>query len=99
MDHGFAGFNEGGKVEHAVEGVTLIAGSDEKVFKRFPIRELPLHEFHSRWKQVAASVAQIIEHNRGMPFRDKEPGDGTTYVPRTSGNQYLHKKAVLSYAL
>jgi hypothetical protein len=92
MNHRFAGFNESGKVEHAVEGLSLVAGGDEKVFKSAPISQFPLHEFHSRRQQIAPSVAQIIEHYRGMSLCGKQPGDGTTYIPGTPGYQYLHKK-------
>jgi hypothetical protein len=93
MDHGFAGFNESGKVEYAVEGVILVTGVDEKVFKSLPICQFPLHEFHSRGKQIASTVAQIIEHNGGVSLFGKQSRDGTTYVPGATRNQYLHKKS------
>jgi hypothetical protein len=99
MDHRFAGFDESGKVEDAVEGLILVAGGDEKVFNGVPIRQFPLDEFHPRGKQIAPSVAQVIEHHRGVSLGGKQAGDGTTYIPGTPGYEYLHKKAILSYAL
>jgi hypothetical protein len=99
MDHRLAGFNEGGKMEDAVEGFSLVFGSYEKVFKRRPISQLPCYKLNSGGQQVAPSVAQIVVNNCGVSVCSKEAPHCTTYVPRASCYQNLHKKTFLSCAL
>jgi hypothetical protein len=99
MDHGLAGLDEGGKVEDAVEGLTVFFGCDEKAFKGSAISKFTLDEIHSRWQQIAPAVAQIVINNGLMSALGQQTGDCTTYVPRTASNQYLHKKNVLSRTL
>jgi len=95
VDHGLAGLNEGGKVEDAVEGFALAFGGDEKVFKQGPVSQIALDEIDACWEQVAAAVAEVIENHCLMSAFGKQSRDGTTYIPGPSGDQYLHKKAVL----
>ena len=37
LDHGFAGFDESGEVEHPVEGTALILSGNKKIFNRRPV--------------------------------------------------------------
>ena len=45
MDHGFAGLNEGGKVEDAVEGFSLCFGGGKDFFKPGAVCQLTFDEF------------------------------------------------------
>jgi hypothetical protein len=89
--HGLAGFNEGGKVEYAVEGLAMCFSRDEKVFKRGPVSQLTLNKFHRRREKIASSVTQIIERHCPMSCFDKQFRNGNTNVPSAAGYQYLHK--------
>jgi hypothetical protein len=61
LHHGLAGFNERGKMEDAVEGLSMFLGGDEKVFKRSPVGHLTPHKIHPCRQKVASAVTQIVE--------------------------------------
>jgi hypothetical protein len=83
-------------VEHAVEGLALLFGVDEKLFKSPPVRKLAFHKFHALRNQFPPAVAQVIENNWFVPALGKKAGNSPTYVPRPSCDQYVHKSTVLS---
>ena len=59
----------------------------------------PLTELDTWREQVEPTVTQIIYNNSACGPGQPEAGNGTPYIPRTAGNQYLHKNTVLSGAL
>jgi len=93
--HGLPGFNQGGKVKHGVEGLSLVFGGDEKVFNRGPLCQLPLHKFHPCRQQIASSVTQVVINHHPVFRFGKKSRYCTTYVPRPACNQYLHKNTPL----
>ena len=90
-DHGLAGLNEGCKVEDAVEGITVVFRCREKVFNYGSVRQLTFNKIHAFGQEVAPSVAQVVESNHRVPQFGKKSRDGTTNIPRTTSNQYLHE--------
>jgi hypothetical protein len=97
--HGLAGLDEGGKVENTVKRLALLSGGDKKVLQQGSVREIAFDEIHPWGKIFPPAMAQVIENSGFMTLRYKEPRNGTTYIPGTSGNHYLHKNTVLSIAL
>jgi hypothetical protein len=63
MEHGLAGLDEGGKVEDAVEGISLGFCGGEDVIKPGPILQLSLDKLHSWGQKVAAAMAKIIKND------------------------------------
>jgi hypothetical protein len=92
MDHGFAGLDEGGKVEDAVEGLSESFGGSEKVFKSGPVCQLSLDKFHARGQKIAPAVAQVVKNDGLMAIFGQQLRHCSTNVPRAACNQYLHKK-------
>jgi hypothetical protein len=78
-------------VEDSVEGLALLAGGDEKVFKSRPVGQLPFDKFHPFRQKIAPAMAQVVKDNSSMSQFDKQAGHCTTYVPRAACDQYLHK--------
>jgi hypothetical protein len=95
MEHGLAGLDEGGKVENAVKGFSLVFGRGEDIFKPGPVCQLTLDEFHSSREKVAPAMAQVVKNDDLGPIFGQQSRDCTTDVPRTSCYQYLHKKRSL----
>jgi hypothetical protein len=96
MEHGLACLNESGKVENAVEGLSLLLRRGENMLKRRPVCQLSLDEFHARRQQVAAAMAKVVKNNGLMAIFRQQASDSTTYIPRTTCYQDLHKKAIPS---
>ena len=71
--HGLAGFNERGEVEDAVEGLALLLGGDEKVFKRGTVSQLPLNKFHPCRQKIAPPVAQVVKNDGWCPVSASSP--------------------------
>jgi hypothetical protein len=69
--HGLAGFNEGGKVEHAVEGLALGLGGFEKAFKHGPVRQLSFDKCHPCRQQIAPAVTQVVKNDCLVPLFDE----------------------------
>jgi hypothetical protein len=70
--HGFAGFDEGGEVEDAVEGRAGISGCVEKVFNRGPICDFTFHELYVARNELAPAVTQVVENDSLMPLSGEE---------------------------
>jgi hypothetical protein len=83
-------------VENRIKRIMISAGGRENLLEMGTVGQLSLNQFHARRQQVAASVAQVVVDHGFMSILDQECRDGTSYVPRTAGNQYPHKKTVLS---
>jgi hypothetical protein len=99
VQHGLAGFDQGGKMKHAVKRLAEESGGREKAFKRGPVFEFPLHEFDARGKQIDPPVAEVVEnHDMVAPIHQKSR-NSTSDVACPSGNQNLHKKIALSRAV
>jgi hypothetical protein len=95
IEHRFAGFDEGGKVKNAVEGLSLLLGGDENAVKRRPVCQLSLDELHARRQQVTVAMAEVVKNDGLMPIFRQQASDSTTYIPRTTCYQDLHKKPFL----
>src|SRR5208282_6391382 len=94
--HRLACLNERGEVENRVKSVVSVAGGQEDLLEAGTVAQLAFEQFHARRQQVAASVAQVVVNNGFVSIFCQASRNGTTYVPRTAGNQDLHKKTVLS---
>jgi hypothetical protein len=92
MDHRFAGFNEGGKVEHGVKRLVTSGSRGKDGFEGRTVSQLAQDELDPGRKQVAPAMTQIIKNDWFMPVSGKHIGNGTTYVPCASGYQDFHKK-------
>ena len=90
--HRLAGFNEGGKVEDAVERSSHIVGCDKEVFKREPVSDFALHKLDTWGEQVAPAMAQIVKNHRLVSLFGKQSRNCPANVSGAAGNQYLHKK-------
>jgi hypothetical protein len=86
-------------VENAVKWLALVLCGNENLFQPGTICELAFDEFRAGGEQIAPAVLQVIENGGFVTLGDEETGNGTTYIPGTSGNYYLHKNTVLSIAL
>jgi hypothetical protein len=58
--HGFAGFDEGGEVEHAVKGNVCIGSLAKKTFDSGAIGDIGFNKFDAMRDEVAAGVAEVI---------------------------------------
>ncbi len=94
MEHGLAGFDEGGKVENAVKGPSLLLSRGKNVLKRRPVCQLSLNELHAHRQQVAVAMAKVVKNDGLMPIRNQQASNSTTYIPRTACYQNLHMEAV-----
>jgi hypothetical protein len=91
MKHGFAGFNERGKVQDAVEGASLGLGGGENLFKGGPVCQLTLNEINAGGQKVAPAMAQIVKNHGLVPIFNQQASDITTYVPRTASYEDFHE--------
>jgi hypothetical protein len=92
LDHGLAGFNEGGEVEDTIEGASRIVSGDEEIFEGEPVSEFALNKLDSYREQIAPAVAQVVKNEGLMSLFGKKSRNGCTNVPSTTSNQYPHKK-------
>lgn len=79
-------------MQHPVERLALLARRNEKVFKESPIRQFSFHKIHPGREQVAATVAEIVEHYGLVAPGGEESGHGSTDIPGPASNQNFHKK-------
>jgi hypothetical protein len=91
MDHGFAGLDESGEMENAVEGMALGLCLQENVFNQRPVGQIPYDEFHSRRQQIATAMAEVVEDDGLVTVLGQETGDSTTYVPGATCYQHFHE--------
>ena len=63
MEHGLAGLDEGGKVEDAVEGLSLGFGGGENLLQSGPVCQFSLDELHAGGQKVAPAMAEIVKNN------------------------------------
>jgi hypothetical protein len=91
-DHGFAGLNEGGKVKHTVERLSLAFGHDEKFFKGDTVGELSPDKLNPWREQFEPAVAQVVESNGFVALCHEESGDSSADIAGTTSNQYFHEK-------
>lgn len=94
--HRLAGLNECGEVDNTIKWLLIISGGEENLLEVGTVAQLALNQFHAGRQQVAATVAQVVVNNGFMSIANQKCRDGTSYVPCTAGNQYPHKKTVLS---
>ena len=90
--HGLSGFNEGGKVEDAVERRSHIVGCDKEVFKREPISDFALHKLDTGGEQVAPPMTQIVKNQSLVSLFGKQSRNCSADISGAAGDQYLHKK-------
>jgi hypothetical protein len=92
MHHGLAGFDQGGKMQYAIERLSVSFRLIEKVFKVAPVCKLTFNKLHPRWQQILAPVAQIVVHHRFMTLVGQQSCHCPTNVSCAARDQYLHKK-------
>jgi hypothetical protein len=68
MEHGFAGLDEGGKVEDAVEGSSLGFGGNEKLIQSGPVCQFSLDKIDTGGQKVAPAMAQIVKNDGLVPI-------------------------------
>jgi hypothetical protein len=83
-------------VHYAVEWASQLLRRGENIFKRGPVSQLSLDVFHTHRKQVPMAMAKVVKNNGLVPTFRQQTSYGTTYVPRATCYQNLHKKAVPS---
>jgi hypothetical protein len=79
-------------VDHSVEGLAMVFGGYEKAFKRGPVSQLSFDKIHPCRKQIASPVAQVVKNNCLVSLFDQKFSNGTTDVPRASGNKDFHNE-------
>jgi hypothetical protein len=99
MEHGLAGLNEGGKVEDAVEGLSLGFCCGEDVFKPGTILQLSFYKLDSWGQKIATAMAKIVINDDLGSIIGQQPRDSTTYIPRTTSNKDFHEKTRPSQTL
>jgi hypothetical protein len=92
MEHGFAGFNEGGEVKHGVKGVVTLVCRGKDCFDGLAVGQFALNELNAGGQQLAPAMAQIVENDGVMAIPGKQGCDSTTYVPGAAGYKNFHKK-------
>jgi hypothetical protein len=86
-------------MQNAIERLAAFCGVSEKGFDGIPVCQFPFDKLHTGRQKIPPAMAQIIKYNGFMPRFGEQAGYGTTYIPRPSCDQYLHKKTVLPQAL
>jgi hypothetical protein len=79
-------------MQNAIERLAVFCGGSKKVFDGGPVRQLPFDKLHPSRQEISAAMAQIIENNSFMSSFGEQASYGTTYIPGSAGDQYLHKK-------
>jgi hypothetical protein len=79
-------------MQNAIKWLSVPCSLSEKIFNGGPVCQFPLEKLHSGRKKIPASVAQIVEYNSFMSSFGEQASHRTSYIPRTPGDQYLHKK-------
>jgi len=95
LDHGFAGFDQGCKVQNSIKRGALLFRCDEKFLDRGTIGQIALDENYPLGNHFKARMAQIVEYNRLVTLSGKQSRHSATDISRTAGNQYPHKNTVL----
>jgi hypothetical protein len=92
MEHGFAGLNQGGEMKNSFKRPVFDGSRGKDCLESASIRKLALDEFNAWGKQLATSMAQVIEYDGLVAVAGEEASDCTTYIPGASCYQHFHKK-------
>ena len=95
VDHGFAGFNKSSEMKDRIKGLAFSFCGLENFFNQSTIGEVSFDEFDTGRNHLAASMAEVVKHNRLMTLREEKSGDCASDVSGTAGNQSSHKNTVL----
>ena len=92
LHHRLAGFNEGGEVHDAVEGRAFGGGRAEEIFKQGAVGNIAFDEAGACGKQIAPAMAEVVDDDSLVALLNQERRYVTSDIPRTAGDQDLHKK-------
>ncbi len=63
LDHGLAGFNESGEMEHAVEGTSLLFCAGEDALEEGPVGQVAFNKLNALRKKIAAAMAEAVKND------------------------------------
>ena len=90
--HGFAGFDQGGEVEDAVEGRLFSGCVAKKLFDASTIGDVGFDEFDTGGDQIAAGVAEVIDDYDLVPLAGQERRNCAADISGPARYHDLHKK-------